>query len=118
MLPTLQSIGKSINQKIPGQVVSECIGWLENSLYEHTLDGGIHSENIVVLLEARLAQLGREEVDPNEVLRDLYMDFSHFIKELREHQADLDENPSYNGILLKKRCFKSLQFPSKIYPLH
>ena len=107
------TIDKKIDQskKFPGQVVSECIGWLEKALYEHSSNGGLNSENIVVLLETRLNQLGQEERDQNEVLRNLYMDFSHFIKELREHQDDLDKNPSYNGILLKKDVFQVIAIP-------
>lgn len=108
--PTIdKKIDKS--KKFPGQVVSECIGWLEKSLYERSLNGGLDSENIVVLLEARLEQLDVAEVDRNEVLRGLYMDFSHFIKELREHQADIDENRSYNGILLRKDVIEVIAVP-------
>ncbi|MCB1072177.1 MAG: hypothetical protein KDK96_03645 [Chlamydiia bacterium] len=107
------TIDRKIDQsiKFPGQVVSECIGWLEKALYAPGANGGVKSENIVVLLEARLGELDAAERDRGEILRDLYMDFSHFIKKFREYQSDLDQNPSYNGILLKKQVFEVIATP-------
>ena len=107
------TIDRKIDQsiKFPGQVVSECIGWLEKALYVNGTSHGVDSENIIVRLEARLGELDAARRDQGEILRDLYMDFSHFIKEFREHQTDIDQNPSYNGILLKKDVFQVIAAP-------